>query len=218
MGGDPRSSASFFRHVCMGDGRRIQRGARGRSTLRLGHLGQRRFFQDAGSPALRGRTLTADDDRHGCGSPPAVISYAFGQGEYAGGPDILGRMISLEGHPFEIVGITPPSFTGIDVGRQFDVAVPLCSEALIHGELSLIDLRNGYWLAAVGRLKPGVTIEQANPEMSALSTAILEATTPPQYAAEAQKPYLRHKFVAFPAASGFPISSRLYPAPPAMTV
>jgi putative ABC transport system permease protein len=171
------------------------------------------FFKTLEVPALRGRTLTADDDRRGCGSPPAVISYAFWQREYAGGPDILGRMISLEGHPFEIVGITPPSFTGIDVGRQFDVAVPLCSEALIHGELSLIDLRNGYWLAAVGRLKPGVTIEQANAEMAALSTGILEATTPPQYDTEAQKHYLRYKFGAFPAATGFSNLRRLYETP-----
>jgi putative ABC transport system permease protein len=171
------------------------------------------FFKTLEVPALQGRTLTPDDDRRGCGSPPAVISYAFWQREYAGGPDILGRMISLEGHPFEIVGITPPSFTGIDVGRQFDVAVPLCSEALTHGELSLIDLRNGYWLAAVGRLKPGVTIEQANAEMAALSTGILEATTPPQYDAEAQKHYLLYKFGAFPAATGFSNLRRLYEAP-----
>jgi putative ABC transport system permease protein len=171
------------------------------------------FFKTLEVPALRGRTLSADDDRRGCGSPPAVISYAFWQREYAGGPDILGRMISLEGHPFEIVGITPPGFTGIDVGRQFDVAVPLCSEALIHGELSLVDLRNGYWLAAVGRLKPGVTIEQANAEMAALSTGILEATTPPQYDTEAQKHYLRYKFGAFPAATGFSNLRRLYETP-----
>ncbi len=161
------------------------------------------FFKVLEIPALRGRTLTADDDRRGCGSPPAVISYFFWQREYAGRPDILGRIISLEGHPFEIVGITPPSFTGIDVGRKFDVAVPLCSEPLIHGESSLIDLRNGYWLAAVGRLKPGVTIERANAEMAALSTGILEATTPPQYDADAQTHYLQYKFGAFPAATGF---------------
>src|SRR5580704_9548213 len=171
------------------------------------------FFKTLEVPALRGRTLTADDDRRGCGSPPAVISYAFWQREYAGGPDILGRMISLEGHPFEIVGITPPNFTGIDVGRQFDVAVPLCSEALIHGELSLIDLRNRYWLAAVGRLRPGVTNEQANAETAALSTGILEATTPPQYDAEAQKHCLRYKFGAFPAAKGFSNLRRLYETP-----
>ena len=49
--------ASFFRHVCMGDRRRIQPGARGRSTLRLGHLGQRRFFKTLEVPAFRGRTI-----------------------------------------------------------------------------------------------------------------------------------------------------------------
>jgi putative ABC transport system permease protein len=98
------------------------------------------FFKTLEVPALRGRTLTAEDDRRGCGSPPAVISYSFWQREYGGGPDAVGRMISLDGHSFEIVGITPPSFTGIDVGRQFDVAVPLCSEPLMHGESALMDL------------------------------------------------------------------------------
>jgi len=171
------------------------------------------FFKTLEVPALRGRILTADDDRRGCGSPPAVISYAFWEREYAGRPDVLGRMISLENHPFEIVGITPPSFTGIDVGRKFDVAVPLCSEPLMRGELALLDLRNGYWLAAVGRLKHGVTIEQANAKMAALSAGILNATTPPQYDAEAQKHYLQYKFGAFPAASGFSNLRRSYETP-----
>jgi len=72
----------------------------------------------------------------------------------------------------------------------------------MHGESSLMDLRNGYWLAAVGRLKPGVTIDQANAEMAALSRGILEATVPPQYDAEGQKHYLQYKFGAFPAATG----------------
>ena len=171
------------------------------------------FFKTLEVRALRGRTLTAEDDRRGCGSPPAVISYAFWQLEYGGSPDVVGRMISLDGASFEIVGITPPGFTGIDVGRQFDVAVPLCSEALMHGESALMDLRNGYWLAAVGRLKPGVTIEQANAEMAGLSTGILEATVPPQYDAEAQKHYLQYKFGAFPAATGFSDLRRSYETP-----
>lgn len=171
------------------------------------------FFKTLEISAIRGRTLTAEDDRRGCGSPPAMISYGFWQREYAGRADILGRMISLEGRPFEIVGVTPPSFAGIEVGRQFDVAVPLCSEPLIRGELALTDLRNGYWLAAVGRLKPGVTIEKANAEMAALSTGILEATIPPQYDAEAQKRYMKYKFGAFPAATGFSSLRQSYETP-----
>ena len=110
-------------------------------------------------PALRGRT------RHSRRRPPR-LRLAARRDQLpllAAGirrrPDVLGRVISLEGHPFKIVGITPPGFTGIDVGRKFDVAVPLCSEAFMH-ESPLIDLRNGYWLAAVGRLKPGVTMSE----------------------------------------------------------
>ena len=171
------------------------------------------FFKTLEVPALRGRTLTADDDRRGCGSPPALISYAFWQREYAGRADIVGRIISLENRPFEIVGVTPASFTGIDVGSGFDVAVPLCSEPLMRGELALLDLRNGYWLAAVGRLKPGVTIEQANAQIAALSTGILAATVPPQYDAEAQKRYLQYKFGAYAAARGFSNLRRSYETP-----
>ena len=171
------------------------------------------FFKTLEVPALRGRTITTDDDRRGCGSPPAVISYAFWQREYAGRPDILGRMISLEGHPFEIIGATPPSFTGIDVGHQFDVAVPLCSEVLMRGEGSMINDPIAYWLAAMGRLKPGVTIEQANAQMGALSTGILEATVPQQYNAEGQKHYMQYKFGAFPAATGFSDLRRRYETP-----
>jgi len=79
----------------MGDRRRIQPGAGGEARYASG-IWVSGDFSRRWKSALRGRTLTADDDRHGCGSPPAVISYAFWQREYAGGPDILGRMISLE--------------------------------------------------------------------------------------------------------------------------
>ncbi|HKO04314.1 MAG TPA: ABC transporter permease [Candidatus Acidoferrales bacterium] len=70
-----------------------------------------KFFEALRVPALVGRTLTTEDDQRGCGSPPAVISYAFWQREYGAKPDVLGRTLHLEGHPFEIVGVTPAYFT-----------------------------------------------------------------------------------------------------------
>jgi putative ABC transport system permease protein len=160
------------------------------------------FFKTLEVPALIGRTITAEDDRRGCASPPAVLSYSFWQREYGGKPDILGRKIHLEGHPFEIVGVTPANFYGIDVGHYFDVAIPLCSEPIIRGEDSMLDERHGWWLASVGRLKLGWTLAQASSQLNAISPGILEATAP-AYTPERMKRYIEFRLGAFSAANGF---------------
>ena len=172
-----------------------------------------KFFETLQVPALIGRTLTVEDDQRGCGGPPAVLSYSFWQREYGGKPDVLGHTIRLEGHPFEIVGVTPASFYGVDVGHSYDVAVPLCSEPLIRGEDSLMDNRIGWWLASMGRLKPGWTLAQANAQINSISAGILEATVPPGYSPEAVKHYMEYKFGAFSAATGFSRLRRTYQDP-----
>ncbi|HEY2459652.1 MAG TPA: ABC transporter permease [Candidatus Acidoferrum sp.] len=161
------------------------------------------YFKVLEVPALIGRTLTSEDDRRGCGSPPAVLSYGFWQREYGGKSEILGSKISLEGHPFDIVGVTPAGFSGVDIGHSFDVAIPLCSEPIIRGEVALLDLRSGWWLAALGRLKPGVSLAQANAQINAMSTSIVEATVPSEYNPERVKRFMQYRFGAFPAATGF---------------
>jgi predicted permease len=161
------------------------------------------FFRTLEVAPLVGHLLTPADDQRGCGSSSAVISYSFWQHEYGGAPDVLARKLTLEGHPFGIVGVTPASFYGVDVGRFFDVAIPMCSEPIIRGEDSLLDMRHGWWLAAMGRLKPGWTLAQATAHLTALSPGFLEATLPPVYDAEASKKYSSNKFGAFSADTGF---------------
>src|SRR5262249_18229803 len=82
------------------------------------------FFSLLGVPAIVGRTFTPADDNAAC-APTAVISHAFWQREFAGDPSVVGRIIRLDGHPFTILGVTSPSFYGLEVGTQFDVTVPL---------------------------------------------------------------------------------------------
>ncbi len=171
------------------------------------------FFKTLEVEPLIGRVLTPADDQRGCGSPNAAVSYAFWQREFGGAPDVLGRKLTLEGHPFEIVGVTPASFYGVDVGRSFDVAIPICSEPMIHGEDTVLDMRHGWWLAAMGRLKPGWTLAQATAQLTAASPAMLEATLPPVYDAEASKKYFAYKFGAFPADTGFSNLRRNYESP-----
>ena len=124
--------------------------------------------------ALAGRTLTADDDRTGCGTPGAVISYPFWQREFGGDRSALGRQIALDGRQFPIIGITPPGFFGVEVGNRFDVAIPFCSDSLDRAKS-----RTAWWISAMGRLKPGWTVARATTYLKTVSPAITEATLPP---------------------------------------
>src|SRR6478752_5837003 len=156
------------------------------------------FFNGLGVPALIGRTLTTDDDRRGCAAPAAVLGYGFWQREYGGDPSVVGRSITLDGHPFPIVGVAPASFFGVEVGRAFDVAVPLCAEPISRGTRTALDKRAVWFLGAMGRLKPGVSMDQARAQLASISAPILKETLP-DYRAEDAKHYLEFKLGAYPA-------------------
>jgi putative ABC transport system permease protein len=80
----------------------------------------------------RGRLLSADDDQRGC-APSAVISHGFWQREFGASPAATGSTFKLDSHPVEIVGVTPASSFGLEVGRTFDVVIPICAEAALAG-------------------------------------------------------------------------------------
>jgi putative ABC transport system permease protein len=161
------------------------------------------FFEVLEVPPLLGRVLSEADDRRGCGSPAAVISYSFWQTEYGGQPSAVGRKLTLEGHPFEIVGVTPPDFYGVDIGRYFDVAIPVCAEPIIHPERPRLDVRHAWWLASIGRLKPGISMSQASAQANTISPGIIESTLPPVYDSEGVKHYKAYRLEAVSAATGF---------------
>jgi putative ABC transport system permease protein len=159
------------------------------------------FFRTLDVRPVIGRVLTADDDRRGCASPPAVISYGFWQRAYGGSPSALGRSLTLDGHAYDIVGVTPAPFFGVEVGSSYDVAVPLCAEPLTRGAQSVLDRRDGWFLAAIGRLKPGWSIARATAHLDALSPAIFRETLP-TYRPEDERTYLNFRLEAVPAGTG----------------
>ena len=159
------------------------------------------FFNTLEVRPMLGRVLTAADDRRGCAAPPAVISYGFWQREYGGSAAALGRTLTLDGNPFEIVGITAPGFFGVEIGRHFDVAVPLCAEPLSRGPRSYLDRNDGWFLAAIGRLKPGWTVEKAAAHLRAISPPMFKETLA-KYRPEDEKAYLDFRLGAIPAGTG----------------
>ncbi|MEO6223119.1 MAG: ABC transporter permease [Vicinamibacterales bacterium] len=162
------------------------------------------FFSTLGVTPALGRLIGPDDDRRDCPSPAAVISYPFWQREYAGRSDVVGRTIRLDGHPFQVAGVTPATFFGVEVGRQFDVALPICTERQIRGRaVTAIASNDWWWLAGFGRLKPGVTIERASAELQAISSGIFVATVPAGYTADDAESYRKFVVKALPVHTGF---------------
>jgi putative ABC transport system permease protein len=160
------------------------------------------FFRTLGIEPFLGRLLTESDDYRGCGMRAVVISYAFWQRAFAGRADAVGAKLSLDGHPFEVVGVAPASFYGLEIGRNFDVAVPLCSEPAVHAEGSWTESGTTWWLDVIARFNDERTLARANAQLSSIASGIFAATLPPEYDAAARKDYLRFGLKAEPAATG----------------
>ena len=141
-----------------------------------------------------------------------MLGYGFWQREYGGSPSAIGRAITLDGHSFDIVGVTPARFFGVEVGRSFDVAVPLCAEPFSRGARTAMDKKDVWFLGAIGRLKSGVTLDQARAQLAAISAPIFQATLP-AYRAEDEKHYLQFKVGAYPGGTGISQLRRQYESP-----
>jgi predicted permease len=126
------------------------------------------YFQVLGTSALVGRTFTPEDDRTPGAHPVAVLSHAFWTRRLGADPEVIGRSITLERHPFTIVGITPRDFFGETVGRAPDIWVPLMMHPTLRAGPSLLgDARVG-WLKVIGRLQPDTTRQQAEAALALL--------------------------------------------------
>ena len=103
-------------------------------------------------PGARAPAHAKSDDYKGCGVQGAVISDGFWQREFGGRMDAIGKTLSLNAQPFQIIGVTPASFSGLEPGFNFDVAVPLCSEPAMQGDQPFTADATTWWLAGIGRL------------------------------------------------------------------
>jgi predicted permease len=114
------------------------------------------YFATLGIQAYAGRTLTPVDDQPSA-SPAAMLSYRAWQQEYGADPKVIGASFMLDGHPFTIVGITPPGFYGETLRSDPpQLFVPVQQEPLLRGTNSLLKQTNA-WLRVIGRLRPGAT-------------------------------------------------------------
>lgn len=172
------------------------------------------FFRVLGVTPVLGRGLGAESDAGVCSSNDVVLSHAFFQREFGGDPGVLGRELRLSNQSFRIAGVMPASFFGVEIGRHFDVALPLCADALLAGDnLGRRPGRDQWWLSMMGRLKSGWTIESASSHLRAISPAVAEATISPTFRADDREQYLLNILEAQPGGIGISGLRRDYERP-----
>ena len=122
-------------------------------------------------PAL-GRLFDESDDRVPMGHPVAVLSHAYWQRRFGSDPAVVGRTITLGRLPFTVVGVTPAEFFGAEVGMSPSLYLPVMMQPAVRpmdGSLLEQPRVTSTWLRLLGRLKPGVPLEQAGPRLNALA-------------------------------------------------
>jgi predicted permease len=159
------------------------------------------FFSVLGVRAVAGRTLVHSDDVRGC-APVAAVSAGFAQREFGGAEQAVGKSVSLNGHPFTVVGAIDPDFFGINIGRTVDVYTPQCAQTLLNGP-AYLDQRSTWYLNVAGRVPAGVSEAQLQTRLRAASPPMFAATVPPRWGAADQKEYLKTTLTLAPAATGF---------------
>ncbi len=198
-----RSQQQAFSGVLAWSAARFNLASGGEARYAEGLYVSGEFFRHLGVHPVMGRTFTAEDDSATCNSASAVISHAFWQREFGGNPGVLGRTVNLDGYPIPVIGVTPASFFGVEVGSSYDVAIPLCADRLLaEDKKGRIPVRHAWWLSMIGRLKPGWTAERATAHLHALSPGIMRATLPPTYKADQAKRYLANKLGAGEGGTG----------------
>ena len=138
----------------------------------LGELVSDGFFEAAGVKLPMGRTFAPEENETPGAHPVVVISYASWRDRFGSNPGIIGREVLVSGYPFTVIGVTPESYNGLQIGIQPDVWIPVMMQAQVTGYGDSHLRRGNHYLTMIGRLNPGVSIEQAQANMEAIAAQL----------------------------------------------
>ncbi len=120
------------------------------------------YFRGLAVSPAAGRLINSEDDRPGA-APVAVISFATSEQRFGGPSSAIGQPVLVDSVPFTVIGVAPPEFFGVDPAAAPDLYLPLHTNVLVDGARAarMYPDENFYWIEMMGRLRPGVSMAQA---------------------------------------------------------
>jgi predicted permease len=164
------------------------------------------YYSVLGLEPAAGRLISPSDDRVPGASPVAVVSYHYWKRRFALDPSVIGKSFTLNRSVFTIIGVTPREFFGTIAGRDPDATFPLSMAREVTGDDPWRHMTNyfGYnFLRLMSRLKPGVSVEQAQGEIRGLFESLLREEAGKTGDAQDKNDILHQEFRLLPAATGF---------------
>jgi predicted permease len=179
----------------------------GQSEAVTGEMVSGNFFDMLGMRPEIGRLLSAQDDVTKNAHPVVVLGYAYWMKRFGGDPGVVGKTVRINDSLMTVLGVVPRHFFGVDVGRVPDIYVPLAMKTKLTPTSDGYDDRTHHFLHVLARLKPGITMEQANASLQVIYKPMLEADLAAMHGGTSES--FRQRFLAksltpVPAYNGVP--------------
>ena len=176
------------------------------------------FYSELGGTPLLGRLIGPEDDDLKAASPTpvAVLAYSFWQRHYGEDPNVIGKILKIEGAAFIIIGVTRPEFTGISADRPPEITIPLTAEPLLAGDSDVqkrLRRADAFLLEAAGRLKPDARFEEAQAQLESIWPAIRDSLAPPNLAPTERSRFLGLRMTVEPGEKGASVLRKQFTKP-----
>src|SRR6266566_1286174 len=134
------------------------------------------YFSVLGVVTALGRILTPDDDHVPSGHPFVVLNYNYWRTRFAADPQIVGKTLNLNNYNMTVVGVAQAGFDGVELGRSPKIFIPIMMQAqiIIGNPEDMLKERRNRWVNAFGRLKPGISQQQAKAALQPFMHSMLE--------------------------------------------
>jgi predicted permease len=202
---DLRGSDAAFSGILARGGAGVRLGWKGSTEAAGAELVSGNYFQTLGIGAALGRTLTPSDEGAPGANPVAVLSHACWSSHFGSNPAILNQTVTVNGHPFVVVGVADGRFNGLMQGNSPDLYVPLTMEQSLIANFDALANRQIRWLNLFARVRPGETVPHAQAATDVAYHAIIvnELATMSKMRNERNRQrFLNHRVALHPAAQG----------------
>ena len=178
---DYRNQATSFAGLTAEDMVQVAINSENQNDVIWGQVVSASYFDVMQVKPIMGRVFLPDEDKTIGGNPVVVLGHSFWQRRMAADPNVVGKKVQLNNHAFEVIGVAPEYFHGSKFALAMDFWVPISMAEDLRRNTGMLTDRGSHWMGVVGRLKPGVSMDQASAEMSAIAARLNQ--TYPDYRA-----------------------------------